>query len=119
MEQENRTASSPRRLCQRPLSTQKVGIGNTTGSCRNDKVDSKRTILPTTLQNIPRLDENIDCFGEVFSLQLPDRSRLVDPDLFLLKRFFQRNVAASIDLVVCVEKKNCKIFVSVRSGGCE
>ena len=119
MEQENRTASSPRRLCQRPLSTQKVGNRQTTGSCRNDKVDSKRTILPTTLQNIPRLDENIDCFGEVFSLQLPDRSRLVDPDLFLLKRFFQRNVAASINLVVCVEKKNCKIFVSVRSGGFE
>ena len=72
--------------------------------------DSKCTILPTTLQNIPRLDENIDCFGEVFSLQLPDCSGFVDPDLFLLKRFFQRNVAASINLVACVEKKNCKIF---------
>ena len=55
-------------------------------------------------------------FGKVFSLQLPDRSRLVDPDLFFLKRFFQRNIAASVNLVVCVEKKNRKIFVGVRSG---
>ena len=68
-----------------------------TGPCRNDKVDSKRTILPTAFQNVPGLDENIDRFGKVFSLELPDGSRLVNTDLFFLKRFFQRNVAASIN----------------------
>ena len=75
-----------------------------------------RAILPSAFHHVAGLDVEIEDFGEILHLKLPDMAGLVDDDASLLQGVVERKKAGAIEIVAPEQQIQAEVFVSVRAG---